>query len=292
MPASKSKTGKRKSDKKTDKSTKQTVKQSVVVNVNTEKSKSSSKKKKASANVKSFTKGNSYLGGTPYRAVNHPSTNIVVNVPQSQPQPIFTSDIVNRVSALENMRMSQLTNVQQAQSMVQPLATQTPSANTPINPMTPETEQPSTNFMSKLATVEDLDKTRQEHVKGIHDIMRMSATGLSPILEEYSTPYKTPLPTLSFSDSPMAGDKSSPYVNPVFDENDDALDNYQLRSYGPAVSPDTMEEVVRSAAKSRYDEGASSSQMFQQMQEEELTKIPQAPKSKSKRGKGKTKNEA
>lgn len=217
---------------KKDKSVKQTVKQSVVVHVNTDgKSKSKSGSRKKPANVRSFTKGASYMGGTPLRALNYPSNNIVVNVPQSQPQPIFMSDIVNRVSALENVRRSQLADEQQAKSIVTPMATQTPTANKPISDMLPTPRLLQDDFITPptqkpIASVEDFDKKKEEHVNDIKSIMRMSAdfkeeeqtpTGLSPIMEEYSTPYKTPFAQLPSVSTPTPSDMGSPtFVNPAF----------------------------------------------------------------------------
>lgn len=217
---------------KKDKSVKQTVKQSVVVHVNTDgKSKSKSGSRKKPANIRSFTKGASYMGGTPLRALNYPSNNIVVNVPQSQPQPIFMSDIVNRVSALENVRRSQLADEQQAKSIVTPMATQTPTANKPISDMLPTPRLLEDDFITPptqkpIASVEDFDKKKEEHVNDIKSIMRMSAdfkeeqqtpTGLSPIMEEYSTPYKTPMAQFPSSLTPSRSDMGSPtFVNPAF----------------------------------------------------------------------------
>lgn len=215
---------------KKDKSVKQTVKQSVVVHVNTDgKSKSKSGSRKKPANVRSFTKGASYMGGTPLRALNYPSNNIVVNVPQSQPQPIFMSDIVNRVSALENVRRSQMADEQQAKSIITPLATQTPTANKPIADLLPTPRLLEDDFATPatqkpIASVEDFDKKKEEHVNDIKSIMKMSAnfqddetdtpTGLSPIMEEFSTPYKTPAGKF-ITDSPMTG-QFTPYNNPAY----------------------------------------------------------------------------
>lgn len=118
-------------------SMKQTVKQSVVVNVNS-KPKTS---KKTPVNVKSLTKGNSYLGSTLSKMSQFPMSNHNIYI---QPAPaMFSSDIVNRVSALENMRKSQITDQQQAQSVVLPLATQTPTANLPINEQPPVSTLPT-----------------------------------------------------------------------------------------------------------------------------------------------------
>jgi hypothetical protein len=119
----------KKTKKTVKKSIKQSVKQAVVVNINT-------KSKKQPTNVKSLTKGNAYQGRSPYIA----PPNIVVNTPQ----PMFSSDVINRLSALENMRKAQITDQQQAQSVVLPMATQTPTANTPINEPPPESLIPAT----------------------------------------------------------------------------------------------------------------------------------------------------
>jgi hypothetical protein len=144
MPKSKSK-GKSKTIKQS-----QSVKQNVVVNVNTGKSTS----RRQSSNRKAFTKGMSYLGSTPMRQMfpSAPSITTVIN----NPQPIFSSDVVNRVSALENLQKSQITAQQQAQSVVVPMATATPTANQPINaptlPIATPSPTPSPTF--EPATVE------------------------------------------------------------------------------------------------------------------------------------------
>ena len=145
MPSSKKSKGKTKTIKQS-----QSVKQNVVVNVNAGKSTS----RRQSSNRKAFTKGMSYLGSTPMRQMfpSAPSITTVVN----NPQPIFSSDIVNRVSALENLQKSQITAQQQAQSVVVPMATATPTANQPINaptlPIATPSPTPSPTF--EPATVE------------------------------------------------------------------------------------------------------------------------------------------
>jgi hypothetical protein len=234
MPIKKTKS--KKGEKKVDKSTKQTVKQSVVVHVHSDKSKSSSKKK-SHANVKAFTKGNSYMGGTPMRAVNYPSHNIVINNPQ--PQPVFMSDIVNRVSALENVRKSQLTDVQQAQSIVQPLATQSPTANKPISealptqpiatplavpdreplqiePPSPALTAPSMNENYEMQTLDEIEKSRRSTIDDLGDIMNMSRGMATDDDEGYNTPMKQI--TLPITDTPSSA------LNPLYEKQQNDFD--------------------------------------------------------------------
>jgi hypothetical protein len=194
MPTSKK--GKKRGSKKSDSSTKQSVKQSVIVNVNTEsKSKSKSSKKRQPSNTKVFTKGSSYLGGTPFRSMTFPTVQHPISMPQAATQPIFTSDIVNRLSALENMRRSQMTDMQQAQSIVQPLATQTPTANKPIDIATPPSpamsalSAPPIGEQYEQKTLQALDVSRRSTMDEFDTIRNMSR-GMFSDQEDYTTPIK------------------------------------------------------------------------------------------------------
>jgi hypothetical protein len=114
----------KKSGKKATKTIKQkqSVKQTVVVNVG-------SHSKRRPANERSFSKGMSYMGAA-MRPFYPSPNNIVVNTPQ--PQPAFSSDVVNRISALENLQKNQMTNMQQSRNVVQPVATMPQSYATTI----------------------------------------------------------------------------------------------------------------------------------------------------------------
>lgn len=72
--------------------------QKVVVNINSDTS--NTKKKTTKKGVQSFTKGNSYLGGTAMRGVNYPSTTVINNMPS--PPMMFPQMETNRISAIEN----------------------------------------------------------------------------------------------------------------------------------------------------------------------------------------------
>jgi hypothetical protein len=189
-----SKKGKKSTKKATvDKSTKQTVRQSVVVNVNTRGDSKPKKKRQSATNVKSFTKGMTYMAGTPHRAISvapmmpHDTVN---QRPMQQPmqQPIFQSDMVNRITALENMRMSQLTDQQQAMSMVTPLATQSPTALKPIGLMeTPELLK-TPNVDVQEETMQKLNDNRQQDVDDLKTIMGASSLFDNPLHDELSPP--------------------------------------------------------------------------------------------------------
>ena len=103
----------------------------------------------------------------------HSTHNIVIN----SPQPIFPADIINRLSALENVRMSQMADVQQARSIVQPMATMTPTANKPIgstidtpifSPFAPNTN----NYEEE--TLRNIEKNRKSLVDGVDEVRKMS----------------------------------------------------------------------------------------------------------------------
>lgn len=71
--------------------------QKVVVNINSDTHSKSTTRKKG---VQSYSKGNSYLGGTAMRGVNYPSTTVINNMP---PTPMmFPQMETNRISAIEN----------------------------------------------------------------------------------------------------------------------------------------------------------------------------------------------
>lgn len=216
------KKGKKSKKATVDKSTKQTVRQSVIVNVNTKDS--SKTKKKQTSNVKSFTKGMSYMAGTPY------VRSFVV--PPIQPhdgvsghpvqQPIFRSDLVNRVSALENLQRSVLSDEQQARNIVTPLATQSPTAMKPIGtPNTPELmrDNSTPTVMKTPDVVKDklnqFEENRQKDVLDIRTIMNASQgletppTTVPPYTnelygdEEAQSPTRpTPVPKLELDRSP------------------------------------------------------------------------------------------
>lgn len=82
--------------KTTTNSNKNTQKQKVVVNVNTH----SAPKKTSKRGTVSYTKGNSYLGGTGMRGVNYPSTTVINNMPT--PPIMFPQMETNRITAIEN----------------------------------------------------------------------------------------------------------------------------------------------------------------------------------------------
>lgn len=87
------KTTKRTSSKKDDHSRKDS--HNVIVNVGTT-ARTTTRKK----GVQTFSKGNSYLGGTAMRAMNYPSTTVINNMP---PTPMmFPQMETNRISAIEN----------------------------------------------------------------------------------------------------------------------------------------------------------------------------------------------
>lgn len=71
--------------------------QKVVVNIGTGTATNSTSKK----GVKSFTKGKSYMGGTPARGIVYPSTTVINNVPSPTMMPFPQMD-TNRLNAIEN----------------------------------------------------------------------------------------------------------------------------------------------------------------------------------------------
>lgn len=95
MPKKKTSTKKTVSHSNKNKNT-----QKVVVNVNTE---STTRKQTSRKGVQSFSKGNSYLGGTVARGVNYPSTTVINNMPSPSPMPMFPQVDTNRLSAIENL---------------------------------------------------------------------------------------------------------------------------------------------------------------------------------------------
>lgn len=227
MPTKK---GKRTTKRATvDKSTKQSVRQHVTVNVNTTGSGSKSKRKRQSqpANVTPFNKGMTYMAGTPYRGMMFPT--IQHNTTHREPnQHVFNADFVNRLSALENVRNSQIVDEQQRRSVVVPLATQTRTALQPVNlPQTPEllrdssggtthlplppaiafTEtkgetptaqpmptQPETPLMKTpdidvpTETMQKLDEDRRSHVNDLQDIMRASTSYENDLFDDVPVP--------------------------------------------------------------------------------------------------------
>lgn len=210
------KKGKKTNKKATvDKSHKQTVRQSVVVNVNT-KDTSKPKKRQSAANVKSFTKGMTYMAGTPYRSMVFPILQHNILSQQPAHQPVFQHDVINRISALENLQRSRVTDEQQARSVVTPLATQTPTATKPIGIMeTPSTmdllRDTATPTVSRTPeyvadTLQKLDEDRQKDVSDIRDIMRASTNTFSNELygddEDQSPLRSTPQPSLARDRSP------------------------------------------------------------------------------------------
>lgn len=142
----------RKSKKVVKKSVKQSVRQSVVVNVN-------STSKRRPTNVKSMTKGSAYMGGSPYRSAYPATHNIVVNTPQ----PVFQSDIVNRVAALENQRTA--SNAVATEQQSTPALTtmpQTPLATT-RNPLFDTT--PIKPAEKAVTSLDEFTKLQQEYNK-------------------------------------------------------------------------------------------------------------------------------
>lgn len=184
MPTKK---GKKTTKKATvDKSHKQTVRQSVIVNVNT-KDTSKTKKRQSATNVKSFTKGMTYMSGTPFRSMNFPILQHNILSQQPAHQPVFQHDVINRLSALENIERSRITDEQQARSVVTPLATATPTATKPIGiletPMgvTPDAMRDTTppgfktpKFNIADDTLKQLETARVNDMDDIQNIMRAS----------------------------------------------------------------------------------------------------------------------
>lgn len=235
------KKGKKTKKATVDKSTKQTVRQSVIVNVNTKGDSKPKKKRQTASNVKSFTKGMTYMAGTPYvRSFVVPPIMPHDSV-SSHPaqQPIFQSDIVNRVSALENLQRSILSDEQQARNIVTPLATQSPTAMKPIGtPNTPELlRDNSTPTMMKTPdvvkdTLTQIDESRQQDVMDIRDIMKASQ-GL-----------KTP-PASTAYDNKLFGDEEDQSPTRPTPQPKLQLDRspYELRSQdeaGPSTSASTL----------------------------------------------------
>lgn len=91
----KSKKSSKKAGKTATNANKNTNTQKVVVNVN------SSTRAKTGKGIHTYTKGNSYMGGTPLRAVNYPSTTVINNMPSPTPMMMPQMD-TNRLNALEN----------------------------------------------------------------------------------------------------------------------------------------------------------------------------------------------
>lgn len=243
------KKGKKTKKATVDKSTKQTVRQSVIVNVNTKDS-SKPKKKRQTSTVKSFTKGMTYMAGTPYKTSVFPIMQHNILSQQPVQQPVFQSDLVNRVSALENLQRSILSDEQQARNIVTPLATQSPTAMKPIGtPNTPELlRDNSTPTMMKTPdvvkdTLNQIDESRQQDVMDIRDIMKASQGLKTPPAstaydnklfgdeEDQSPTRPTPLPKLQLDRSPYelrsqdeAGPSTSASTLPLSDQFKDIED--------------------------------------------------------------------
>lgn len=224
MPTKK---GKRTTKKATvDKSTKQSVRQHVTVNVNTTGSGNKTKRKRQPANVTQFNKGMAYMAGTPYRGMMFPTVQHNIQTQQPHNQHIFNADFVNRLSALENVKSSQIVDEQQRRSVVLPLATQTPTALKPINipetpellkdgssgtthlPLPPEMSLPATNTETPKAqpmttqsetpvmktpnidvpkeTMKQLDEGRKQDVSDIQDIMKASTSYANDLFDDES----------------------------------------------------------------------------------------------------------
>jgi hypothetical protein len=206
-------TKKRRVKKTTDKSVKQHVKQSVVVNVNTGSHKSTqSKKKRRTTTVQSFTKGTSYMGSMPLR-MNFPS--IQNNI--QQPDAMFASSITNRVSALENIRMSQMADLQQSQGMIAPITQDTPKVATP---MTSPIDLSTPKATIQNPTYEDLSPPNS--------------------VADYSV-YDTPMPKkqLSYDDNPDTMSFKPPQV---------PFSNSQRLSSEIEASPEPVESEIQPAS--------------------------------------------
>lgn len=199
--------------------------QKVVVNINSDVV--ASKKKTQQKGTVSYTKGSSYMAGTPLRAVNYGMPTIINNMqpPPMMPPDAFAGANVNRLNSIENLAQSLKSDIQLLHGR---LNAPTPQEIKLVMPHLPE------------QTREVVQKSK---------IFREMGTSMTPDSTPDPTPTSTPTTTTSSStststsssistpsfggSSSSGGDDSPPFrynPNPSIDMNDASQTNSPMSS--------------------------------------------------------------